>query len=447
MEYNEFNELLENKKYSVLKQQIDKYPVPDIADYIDSLDEKQALIVFRLLPKEIAVDTFAYLSLERQTQISGLVNEKELADLLDELYFDDKIDLIEEMPANLVKKILKNASEVERKLINQFLNYPDSSAGSLMTIEYVDLKKELIVKNALNNVRKTAPDKETIYTCYVIDKERHLIGTVSLKDLVLADENMRIDDIMQEDMIFAYTHDDQENVANLFKKYDLLALPVVDNEKRLVGIITIDDVIDVIEEEATEDILKMAAVRPMDEEYMQAGVFKLARKRIPWLLVLMISAMFTGYILRGFEDALLSVVALAFFIPMLMDTGGNAGAQASTLVIRSIVLGEVHFGDILRVMWKELRISTLVGIVLAVINFLRIYFLESYPLEIAMTVAVTLFLTIIIAKVIGGMLPIIAKRLRLDPAVMASPVVTTIVDALALIVYFYLAIWFMGISA
>jgi len=439
LHFEELNDLVENKKFSVLRQEIQKYPVQDIADFIDELDEKQALIVFRLLPKEIAADAFAYLSVEKQTEIINLVNEEELSRILDDLYFDDKIDFIEEMPAYLVKRILKNTNEMERRLINQFLKYPDSSAGSLMTIEYVDLKKELLVRDALDYVRRTAPDKETIYTCYVIDKARHLEGTLSLKDLVLASEDKKIADIMQKDVLFAYTHDDQEDVANLFKKYDLLALPVVDNEQRLVGIITIDDIIDVIEEEATEDILKMAAVRPTEEEYIQAGTFKLARKRIIWLMVLMISATFTGYIIRGFSATLESVVILAAYIPMLMDTGGNAGAQASTLVIRSIVLGEVTFKDTFKVIWKELRVSILVGATLALFNFFRILILDSVGIDVALTVAITLMLTVILAKLLGGMLPIIAKKLKLDPAIMASPLITTIVDAFSLIIYFYLA--------
>lgn len=445
MDFISLNELLDQKNFSALKQEIIKYPVPDIAEFIDSLDEKRALIIFRLLPKEMAADAFSYLSLERQTQISSIVNEEELSNILSDLYFDDKIDFIEEMPANLVKRILKNTSYVERKLINQFLNYPDSSAGSLMTIEYVDLKKELSVKDALGYIRRTAPDKETIYTCYVIDKARHLEGTISLKDLVLADEEKAIADIMHQDVLFAYTHDDQEDVANLFKKYDLLALPVVDNEQRLVGIITIDDIVDVIEEEATEDILKMAAVRPTEEEYIQAGTFKLARKRIIWLMVLMISATLTGYIIRGFSDTLESIVILAAYIPMLMDTGGNAGSQASTLVIRSLVLGEVTFKDTFKVILKELRVSILVGSALALFNFFRILYLDSAGFEIALTVAVTLMLTVVAAKLLGGILPIVAKKLKLDPAIMASPLITTIVDAFSLIIYFYLATMIINI--
>ncbi len=439
MDFLKLNTILEEKNFSVLKQELAKHPIQDLAEFIDSLDEKQAITVFRLLPKELAADTFSFLSSEKQTHISSIVNEEELSSILDDLNFDDKIDFIEEMPAYLVKRILKNTSDVERKLINQFLNYPDSSAGSLMTIEYINLKKELSVKNALNYIRKTATDKEIIYTSYVIDNERHLEGIVSLKDLVLANENTKVADLMREDIHFAYTHDDQEGVANLFKKYDLLALPVVDNEKRLVGVITVDDIVDVIEEEATEDILKMAAIHPTDEEYIQAGTLKLARKRILWLLVLMVSATLTGYIIRGFSDTLESIVILAAYIPMLMDTGGNAGTQSSTLVIRSLILGEVTLKDTFKVIWKELRISILVGGVLALINFLRILYFDAVGFEIALTVSVTLMLTVIVAKLIGGILPIIATKLKLDPAIMASPLITTIVDTFSLIIYFYLA--------
>lgn len=439
MDFEKINMLLLDKDYSALKNELRNAQPADIADFLNELDEKQALLIFRLLPKEMAADVFAYLSVERQAELSDLVNEKELSEIIADLYFDDKVDFLEEMPANVVKKILKNTSEVERKLINQFLMYPDNSAGSLMTIEFVDLKKEMLAGDALERVRKTAPDKETIYTCYVIDAARHLEGTLSLKDLVLAPVDKKVGDIMQKDPIYVTTHDDQEGVADIFKKYDLLAVPVVDNERRLVGIITIDDIVDVIEKENTEDFYKMAAIQPTEEEYINAGVFTLARKRIVWLLVLMVSATFSGYIIRSFEATLQSLVALAAFIPMLMDTGGNAGSQASTLVIRSIVLGEVEFKDLLKVIWKEIRVSALVGAFLAAINFLRIYFLERYTLSIALTVSLTLVFTVIIAKIVGGVLPLVAKKLRVDPAIMASPLITTIVDGVALIIYFYFA--------
>lgn len=439
MDFILLNQLISEKSYSLLKSELKNALPADIADFLDSTDEKQALLVFRLLPKEIAAEVFAYLSVERQANLSELVNENELSDIISELYFDDKIDLLEEMPANVVKKILKNTSDVERKMINQFLMYPDYSAGSLMTIEFVDLKKEMLVSEALESIRKTGPDKETIYTCYIMDAGRHLEGTLSLKELVLSPVDKKIEDIMYIDPIFVNTHDDQEFIADIFKKYDLLAVPVVDNEQRLVGIITIDDIVDVIEEETTEDIYRMAAIQPTDEEYINAGIFKLASKRIMWLLILMISATFTGHIVRSFEDTLKAVVVLTAFIPMLMDTGGNAGSQSSTIVIRSLVLGEVSYKDIFKVIWKEIRISLLVGIALASVNFLRIYLLERYSLAIAATVSLTLLFTVIVAKITGGVLPLIAKKFKLDPAIMASPIITTIVDAIALIIYFYLA--------
>ncbi len=446
MDFEKLNQFMADKKYSLLKNDLKNARPVDIAEFLDALDEKQALLVFRLLPKEIAADVFSHLSAQRQAELSDLVNEKELADILKDLYFDDKVDLLEEMPANIVKKILKNTSDVERKMINQFLMYPEYSAGSLMTIEFVDLKKEMSVSQAIERIRKTAPDKETIYTCYVMDAQRHLEGTISLKELVISAVDKKVGDIMHKEPLFVKTHDDQEYIADIFKKYDLLAVPVVDNEQRLVGIITIDDIVDVIEKETTEDIYKMAAIQPIVEEYINAGVFTLAKKRIVWLLVLMVSATFTQYIMKNFEETLEAVVVLAMFIPMIMNTCGNAGAQASTIVIRSIVLGEVAFSDLARVIWKEFRISILVGISLACINFLRIYFLDGYSAAIALTVSITLIFTLIAAKVSGGILPIIAKKLKLDPAIMASPLITTIIDVVALILYFNFANWFIGLN-
>lgn len=446
MNFDTINKLVLEKNYSLLRNELRDAQPADIAEYLNELDAKETLLLFRLLPKGIAADVFSYLAVKKQAELVDLVNDKELTNILNDLYFDDKMDLLEEMPANVVKKILKNTSDIERKLINQFLMYPEYSAGSLMTIEFVDLKKEMLVEDALNKIRKIGIDKETIYTCYVMDAERHLEGTISLKDLVLSSVDMKVGDIMHKEPLFVNTHDHQEYIADMFKKYDLLAIPVVDNENRLVGIITFDDIIDVIEEENTEDIYKMAAVQPTDEEYINAGVFTLAKKRIIWLLVLMISATFTGYIIRHFEGTLQSIVALTAFIPMLMDTGGNSGSQACTMVIRSIVLGEISFNDIFKVLWKEIRISLLVGIVLSLFNFLRIYFIENYPLNIALTVSLTLIFTVFIAKIIGGTLPIIAKKLKLDPAIMAGPVITTIVDALALMIYFYFATQFIGVS-
>lgn len=443
MNYEVMKEWISEKKYLLLKDEFSNAQIADIAEFLDNLDEKNALLAFRLLNKEVAADVFSYLSIEKRAEISNLVNEKELADILKDLYFDDKIDLLEEMPANVVKKILRHTSEVERRLINQFLMYPEYSAGSLMTIEFVDLKKEMRVGDAIERIRQIAPDKETIYTCYVIDSERHLEGILSLKDLVLAPVDQKIGDIMKKEFIYVKTHDDQEYTADIFKKYDLLAVPVVDNESRLVGIITIDDIVDVIEDENTEDFYRMAAVEPTGEEYLSASVITLARKRFLWLMILMISATFTGFIITKYEEVLQSVVVLAAFIPMLMDTGGNAGSQASTLVIRSIVLGEVEFRHVGKVIWKEVRISLIVGIALSLVNFARIYFLEGHSFMIALTVSTTLIFTVMIAKVVGGILPIAAKKLRLDPAIMASPLITTIVDTLTLIIYFYFATLFL----
>ncbi|HHW00467.1 MAG TPA: magnesium transporter [Clostridiaceae bacterium] len=438
--------LIEEKNYPGLKLELQNIRSVDIASILEELNERDTLLVFRLLPKDIAAEVFSYLSTEKQAELSTLVDEKELSDILDELFFDDKIDYLEEMPANVVKKILKNTSEMERKLINQFLMYPDYSAGSLMTTEFVDLKKDMYVKDAFAKIRRIAPDKETIYTCYAIDEERHLEGTVTLKDIVLAGDDEKIENIMQKDSIYVKTHDDQEYVADIFKKYDLLAVPVVDNEKRLVGIITIDDVVDVIEEEATEDFYRMAAVQPSEESYLNTGVFTLARKRIVWLLVLMVSSTLTGFIIQKYELALKSVVALAVFIPMLMDTGGNAGSQSSTVVIRGLVLGEIGIKDIFKVVWKEARIAIITGVLLACVNFIRVYSLEGYSLLISLTVSLTIVLTIIAAKVVGGILPIIAQKLKLDPAMMASPLITTIVDATTLTIYFRLAVWIIGIT-
>jgi magnesium transporter len=438
-------DLLEQKQYFQFKKELNSIPVADIAELLDELDATNSLLLFRLLPKEIAADVFSYLSIESQIELCELINDKELSYILDDLYFDDKIDLIEEMPANVVKKILKYSNEAERKLINQFLKYPDDSAGSLMTIEFIDLKKEMTVEEAMDRIRQTAPDKETIYTCYVIDTARHLEGTVSLKKLVLEPKNKTVEQLMHDDPIYVHTLNDQEYIADVFKKYDLLALPVVDNENRLVGIITIDDVVDVIDKENTEDFHKMAAVEPLDEEYMSAKIWTLARKRMVWLLFLMVSASFTGYIIHSFESTLQATVALATFIPLLMGTAGNAGAQASTIVIRSIVLGEVEPKDFFKVIFKELKVSMLVGIILSVLNFIRVYFIERASFSLALTVSFTLVFTIVAAKIIGGILPLIAKKLKLDPAIMASPLITTIVDAISLIVYFYSAIWIMNI--
>mgnify|MGYP001156522569 FL=1 len=438
-------ELLENKEYIKLRDLLIEMNHVNIAEILEELDTNNQLVIFRILPKDTAVLVFSYLSTDTQEAIIHAITDKEVKTLIDELYFDDMIDLLEEMPANIVKKILRNVSEEERSLVNQFLKYPENSAGSLMTIEYVDLKRDITVKDALQKIKRIGLEKETVYTCYVIDQNRKLEGIVSLRELVVSPDDTLISDLMTTDVIYVHTNDDQEEVAKVFKKYGFLALPVVDTEKRLVGIITFDDIMKVIEEESTEDIYKMAAIVPSEETYMSSSIFHLARNRITWLLFLMISATFTGYIIRNYEATLSSQVILASFIPMLMDTAGNAGSQASTLIIRGLSLGEVKIKDIFKIIFKEFRISLIVGLILSSINLIRILIVDKTSFSIALTVSLSLYLTIVFAKVFGGMLPIIASKLKLDPAIMASPIITTIVDAISLLFYFQLASLILGI--
>lgn len=445
MEEKRIIELINANKLQDIRSELLEMNIVDIAHVLEEVDRHQLVRFFRILPKDIAVGVFSYIPVELQQHLVESITDKEIKGIIDELFLDDAVDFLEEMPANIVKKVLKNTDEDLRQLINQFLNYPEYSAGSLMTIEYVDLKKEMTVKEAIEHIKRTGVDKETINTCYVINNNRKLEGVVSIRKLILSDETEKIKDILNDDIISIKTTDDQENIAQLFKKYDLTAMPVVDNENRLVGIITVDDIVDIIEQENTEDIQKMAAMQPSEEEYLKTGVFKLAGHRITWLLVLMISATFTGNIIKRFEDVLQSVVVLTAFIPMLMDTGGNAGSQSSTLIIRGLALGEIGMKDVFKVIWKELRVSIVVGITLAVVNFLRIYYIERVDLMISFTVCMTLFMTVVLAKVVGGLLPIAAKSVKLDPAIMASPLITTIVDAFALIIYFRMAAWFIGI--
>lgn len=431
--------LIEEKKYVVLKSELEDMNEVDIADFLESLDIHTGLLIFRTLSKDIAVDVFNSFSLEQQRNVISLINDKELKDIVDELFFDDMIDIIEEMPANVVKKILLHSKEEERKLVNEFLKYPPDSAGSIMTIEYVELKKTMTVGEALEHIKETGLDKETVYTCYVKDKNRKLEGIVSLRKLVICKEEDTIEDIMDKDVIFVHTHTDQEDAARIIKRYGFLALPVVDKEDRLTGIITVDDIMNVIDQETTEDFQKMAAMSPSEEKYLDANVFNLSRHRITWLLVLMISATFTGGIIRKYEKVLESVIVLNAFIPMLMDTGGNSGSQSSTLVIRGLALGDIDLKDMGKVVWKEFRISLVVGLSLAVVNFFRIYFFDRVGVFVSLTVSITLFVTVVLSKIVGGMLPIIAKKMKLDPAIMAGPLITTIVDALSLLVYFAIA--------
>lgn len=439
MEKQDILELIEQKKYIQLKKELSEMNEVDISEILDPLDLQTTLLVFRMLPKDTAAEVFSYISPEQKADIINAVTDKELKYILDELFFDDMIDLIEEMPANVVNKILINSTQEERTLINQFLKYPAHSAGSIMTIEYVELKKNMTVKEALEHIKKTGINKETIYTCYVTDKKRKLEGIVSLRNLVVSDPDQSINDIMQEEVIYVETHDDQEIIANIFKKYGFMALPVVDKEHRLIGIITFDDIMDVMEDEATEDFQRMAAMVPSDEAYLDLSVIALAKQRIPWLMILMLGATVTGGIITKFENILSTVVVLTAFIPMLMDTGGNSGNQSSTLIIRGLALGNVNQKDIWKVLWKEFRISLLVGIILASVNFAKNMLFDKVGLNVSLTVSLTVATTVMLAKMVGGTLPLIAKKLKLDPAIMAGPLITTIVDALVLLVYFGVA--------
>lgn len=419
--------------------------VVDIATLLEDVDRDDLVILFRILPKDTAAEVFSYLNKVDRAHIIESLTDREISGIIDKLFMDDTVDFIEEMPANIVKKVLKNTDDDTRKMINSLLSYPDDSAGSIMTTEFVDIKKEMTVMDAIAHIRKTGVDKETIDTLYVIDSNRKLEGIVPIRKILLSDENLLIEDIMDTNFVYIYTLDDQEDVASMFKKYDYFSMPVTDSENRLVGIITIDDILDIIEEENEEDFAKMNALAPSDEEYLDSSVYSLAKQRIMWLLILMISATFTGIIIRQYESVLSSVVILASFIPMLMDTGGNSGSQSSTLIIRGLALGELEITDYPKIIWKEFRVSILVGLVLAFINFLRIYLLERVDFIVSLTVCISLFATVVLAKVVGGMLPLIAKKFKLDPAIMAAPLVTTIVDTFALMVYFSTATLLMGL--
>lgn len=414
----------------------------DIAEWLSSLpdpEDPKILIIFRMLPKELAAEVFAYLAPELQQQIVEGLSDKELANIVSELFLDDTVDFIEEMPASIVKRVLNAAGPQTRGQINQLLMYPEESAGSLMTTEYMTLDDIWPVGRAIDAIRKQSEDKETISTLYVTDKERHLEGVVSLREVLTAQDDQKIGDLMETDIITIHTHDHQEDVAGQFKKYDLLSMPVVDHENRLVGIITIDDVVDVIEEETTEDIYKMAAMAPSESGYMETGVLTLAKNRVLWLIILMVSATFTGIIISRFNEALAANVLLASFIPMLMDTGGNAGSQASVSVIRALTLKEIRFRDIFTILWKEFRVSLLCGVVVAAVNFARVWIMNGDPL-VALVVSLTLIVVITAAKLVGCTLPLLADKIGLDPALMASPLITTIVDAVALIVFFNMAL-------
>ena len=432
-------ELLETKQYTTLRQKIAEMNGADIATVMEELDQGDMLKILRILPKNLAADVFSYMEVESQQFIITSLSEKDAAGIINNLMADDAADLLEEMPANVVKKLLANANPETRRDINDLLQYPEDSAGSIMTVEYVDLKENMTVEESIARIRKIGMDSETINICYVLDAKRKLVGTVALRYLLISPGDAVISDIMHENVIYINTLMDQEEVARQFQKYDFTAMPVVDNEKRLVGIITVDDIVDILQEEATEDMEKMAAIVPSDKPYMKTSVIETWKKRMPWLLLLMISAAFTGSILTTFEDALMAYGVLIAYIPMLMDTGGNAGGQASVTIIRGLSLNEIEFGDALRVVWKEMRVAFLCGTTLAAANFVKLLLFDRVGLMVALVVCLTLIASVMIAKIVGCMLPMLARRIGFDPAVMASPFITTIVDVLSLLVYFQIA--------
>ena len=438
-EFGTLNTLMAEKQYTRLRQELAEMNDADIAAFFEQLEDEEQVKMFRILPKSMAADVFSYLDIDTQSYIITSLSDKDAANIIDNLMADDATDLLEEMPANIVKKLLANASPETRRDINHLLRYPEDSAGSVMTVEYVDLREDITVKEAIDRIRKIGIDSETINICYVLDNTRKLLGTVALRYLLLSDDDAIIGDIMHENVVSIHTLTDQEEVARTFQKYDFTSMPVVDNEGRLVGIITVDDVVDIMQEEATEDIEKMAAIVPSDKPYLKTGVFETWSKRMPWLLLLMISATFTGGIISGSEDALGAMPILVAYIPMLMDTGGNAGGQASVTVIRGLSLNEIKFTDVFRVIWKEFRVAFICGVSLGIANFAKLMLIDRVSLSVAVAVCLTLLLAVLIAKLVGCTLPMLAKKLGFDPAVMASPFITTIVDALSLLIYFAIA--------
>ena len=449
----ELTGLFDSKQFSTLIRKLDELPPVDAATFLAGLPEHRAPVLFRMLKKDSAAAIFAELEPELQTKLISALSDREVNEILEELYVDDAVDMLEEMPASVVKRILKNATPETRAEINRFLSYPEDSAGSVMTSEFIDLTKDLTCAQAIEHIRKTGIDKETVYVAYVINTSRVLEGVVPLKKLLFSDPDQIIGDIMNPNVIYAHTQDDRETVANMISHYDLIALPIVDTETRLVGIVTVDDALDVLEAEATEDIEKMAAILPTDKPYLKTGVFETWKKRIPWLLLLMVSATFTSTIITHYEAAIGTYAILTAFFPMLMDTGGNAGGQTSVTIIRGLSLGEIHLRDVLRVIWKEVRVAMLCGATIAVATFLKVFAVDFHfkakvmlasgelqnNLQICLVICITVFAAIIVAKLVGALLPIGAKRLGFDPAVMASPFITTIVDAVTLMIYFAVA--------
>lgn len=437
----QLNEFIKSGEISAMREMLTEMNVVDTALLLEELESKPRLHAFRILPKDVSAEVFAYLEPDTQADLVRMINDTELERLLDEMFLDDTVDFLEEVPANVVTRVLAHSDPERRKLINRFLKYPDDCAGSLMTIEMVHLRTSLTAAEAIEKIRKTGVDKETVYTCYCIDREHHLLGSIPLLSLLLCDADALVGDIMEDDaqLISVNTLDDREYVAEIVKKYDLLSVPVVDNENRLVGIITVDDIVDVIEEETTEDFEKMALLAPSDDEYLKTGVFKLARNRILWLLILMISGTFTGKIIEGYETLLAGFVALTASMPMLMGTGGNAGSQVSTLIIRGLAVGEIEIKDYLKIVFKELRVASICGLVLGAANILRMYLFCEGTIEVFLVVSLAMFFAIVVAKLIGCSLPIFAKIVKLDPALMAGPMIATLVDIVTLIIYFGLA--------
>ncbi len=444
-EVEEVLELLEQKQFNKLKEYLGRINGADFPSIFEALDEKDMIIIFRLLNKEEAAEIFAELDADLQEKLINSFSDAELKYVVDNLFMDDTVDMIEEMPSNVVKRILKNVNEKDRKVINEILNYPDDCAGSIMTTEFVDLKEDMTVDDAFAKIKKIGLKKETVYNCYVLDKNRKLLGVIDIKDLLIADRTEKIKELMDENIITVTTLDDKEDVAKIFDKYDYVALPVVDKEFRLVGIVTVDDAIDVMKEEASEDFEKMAAITPNEDGYYKTPVIVHAKNRIVWLLFLMFSSIVTGAVITHYEQAFAALPILVSFIPMIMGTGGNCGSQSSTLVIRGLAVDEIHSKDFLKVWWKEIRVAVIVGIIMAIVNCIRIY-IQYKDLQLGLVVGLTLIVTIMISKSLGSMLPLICKKLKLDPAIMAAPLISTMLDTCSVLVFFNIAVAIMHIK-
>lgn len=439
------NVLIEEKKFKAIKDIFSEMQPFDIAALFEDVPEEYIILLFRIIPKDIAAEAFVEMDTEQQEMIIHNFSDSELQEIVNELYIDDIVDIIEEMPANLVKRILLNSTPQSRVQINEILKYPQNSAGSIMTTEFISLRSEMTIAEAISKIRQNGIDSETIDVCYVTDNVKHLIGTITIRTIILSEDSVKIGDVMERNVIFVNTIEDQEAVANLFAKYDLIVLPVVDKELRIVGVVTVDDALNVLQEETSEDMAKMAAITPTYKPYLKSTAFEIWKSRIPWLLFLMVSATFTGMIINHFEDALKAYVVLTAYIPMLMDTGGNSGSQSAATIIRGMSLGELDFGDIIRIVWKESQVALMCGIVLAITNFIKLIFVDRVTVSIAASVCITLALTVLVAKLVGGILPVVAKKIGFDPAVMSSPFITTIVDVFSLIIYFGIASTILGI--